>query len=1077
MKLISTMLSVAAATILTTTMTGCGDDSTSRAGGSVIHITNPKGSVTGTVQDTNGNPISGVSVYLAGQTILTDAGGIYRFNNVPATQVFDTGVTANEVSLPLSVTIAAPVGYIGATVTVRPAAQIDNAENATNGIETFVDGFIASAGTAVLPQTNTTVTGTLRDNTTGELLANQAMNFEFLAGGTNGATGQEQVQDGVDTTYAVPNYTITTDVNGSFSFASLPSDSEFTILVPGYNVNTGAFVSTDGETTVTQGNVTATKITALDTVNPFVVRVDGVINNAARGLLNDDTRNTFVVNFSETLTATELELAGNSVLLYGGAANEEVAIPFTATIDATNKVITITTTATLNDGDNVDIFFLNSDTVDTSMNPLTTGGAVAYDSTQSNYTKLQLEIFSEANTNAPAVTAEAQLSSDTSGIDDDEIIQTASDAFTDVLDETAGFQQLNSADNDTGLVIDSQERLDALATALGATGVSVSETRITFTPQGAPQYFVVVTDKSGNEKSPVGLTGLNLGTTTNVDIVNDFGVLSTGTLEIKVSDTLPVELFISDVAPTDLVTIIPVDDLGYAGTSSVITLADNVAPTTILQKSYYAGGATSGENSSGTVVNFGDGGELADANGNLTVGTPYLAVNNSLLDNLDGAGENVSTGVNPDETLEKELFELGVVDTAGTGLIYLDGTGAYDAQAIAAFNVDAQLGRKMGVAFSEDLNGTATPVFSSTGIANFTLQNDVVTNVSGQTVNADLITMDVTNVMTLANVDNLETIDYTGIADLNGNTATAATNAKVVIKDEMAPMVLLASYSSANANVVVTFNEAITLTDAAVAPAVNSVVTINGATATYNSAALTNQWTLSAGDTVLTIPAAAFATPINNGTFWTTGAVSFAYPNADYAPITNTTVIDHQPMDFSAISDTRENSWDSYTTNTGARAVTTPDFATAFDTSNFSSSTPTFGTTNTVTATQTVSFTLSQPARISDPADIFNGITPNTLGAYVIDANAVGGLADIQNAFTGIIDPAGAATPDALTNGGGDTSLTLSADRKTITLVFRTTTDLTSTLSDVVRLNADTIVSDGDTDQSLSGNGVEANAL
>lgn len=1083
MNMKKSMISMAAASLLAVGFAGCGDDSNAVTSGKSAHY-RALGSVTGTVQDTNGNPIKDVSVYLAGQTVKTDAGGVYRFNSVPATQVFDVGVTANELGEQLSVTIAAPAGYIGATVTVRPAAQIDSSTNATNGVETFIDGFIASAGTAVLPQTNTTVTGILRDNTTGEPLANKVMNFEFTAGGTNGATDQEQDQNGVETTYAVPNYTITTDANGAFSFASLPSDSEFTILVPTYTVskvntiNTDRF-DTDGETNVTLGNVTATAITALDGDAPFVYRVDGVMSNVARGLLNDDTRNTFVVHFSETLTASELELAGNSILLYAGAANKEVSIPYTATIDATSKIITITTTTVLNDGDNVDILFLNADTVDTSMNPLTTGASVAYDYSVSNYTKLQLEIFSEANTNAPAVTAEAQLGTDSSGLDDDALVQASNATFNDVLDETAGFQQLNSADNDDSAAgIDSEERLNALAVELGANSVTVSETRITFTPQGAPSYFVTVLNNAGTEKSPTALTGVNYGTSTNVNIVNDFGAIvgTTGVLEITVSDTLPVELYITDVAPTDTVVITPVDDLGYAGTDVVITLADNVAPTTILQKSYYAGGATSGDNASGTVVKYGDGGELADANGALTIGTPYLAVNNSLLDNLDGAGENVTTGVNPDQTLVKELFESGVVnnEVGGTGLIYLDGTGAYDAQAIAAFNVDAQLGRKMGVAFSEDIATLGTPTYSATGISGYAIQNDVITNVSGQTVNADLITMDVANVMTLANVQNLETIDYAGIADESNNTSTTAS---VVIKDEMAPMVLSASYTSANAALVVTFNEAIALTDAAVAPAVNSTLTVNGATATYSSAATTNQWVVSgAGNNILTIPAAAFSTPINNGLFWTAGAVSFAYPDDNYL-LGDTTVIDHQNMDFSAISDTLGNSWDSYAVNTGARAVTNPEFATAFNTSNFSSSTPTFGATDTTANTQTVVFTLSQPVRISNAADTFNGITPNGAGEYFLDGNVAGDLTKIRAAFTGVIDPAGTPTLDQLTNGGGDTSLKLSANRKTITLIFRTTTDLTSTLNDIVRLNSDVVVSDGDTSQSLAGNGIQATAL
>jgi len=1070
------MVSFVASALLVASMSGCGDGSSTsatpatgasgaNASGETQIVINPIGSVTGLVQDTNGNPIENVKVYLAGQNTITDAGGIYHFDKVAATGVADLKNQSNNV---LSITIAAPTGYIGATVTVKPQAQI----SAITTSQTFIDGFLAQAGTAVLPQINSTVTGVLRDTNTGEPLADQVMNFEFTAGGTGALTAQEQAQDGVSTTYAVPHYTIKTDANGRFKFDSLPSDSNFTILVPGYNVSANADVSTDGETSVAQGNVTATKIYALDTLSPYVVSVNGVVSNGARGVLNDDTRNTFVVNFSETLTASALELAGNSILLYAGEQDKETSLPFTATIDTTNKAVTIITSATLNDGDYVDIYFLNADTVDTSLNSLTsTGTAIAYDSNKANYTKLQLEIFTETNTNAPAVTAEAQMSKDVTGEDDNKAIQLSSDSFNDVLDETAGFQQLN--------VPEAGPRLNELAMELGATGVTVDKTRVTFTPQGAPQYFVYVSDKDGNDKSPATVGGVALATSTNIEIINDFGVLSAGTLEIKVSDVNPVEIYLTNVEPTDKVTIIPVDDLGYAGTASVITLVDNVSPTTVLQTSYYDANKTSGDNASGAVVKFGDGGELADASGALTVGTPYLAINNSLLDNLDAAGENVSTGINPDLSLKKELFESGVVDIENTGLIYLNGASAYDAQAIATFNTDAKLARKMGVAFSENIASAGTPfVNSTTGISNFAIQNNVETTVNGIVRKSDLITMDVANVMTLANANNLEVIDYTGITDEANNAATSATNAKVVIKDEMAPMVLSAAYSSSSATMVITFNEAISLTDSAVAPAVNSVVEINGATATYDATATENVWVLSASNTVLTIPASAFTSSINIATFWSTAGFSYAYPDNNYGEGSSTD-LNHQLMDFSAISDVHGNSWDSYATRTeDLSEVANPEFATAFKTSIFGANAPAFTATTTTSSTQTIEWTFSHPVRISEASDIFNvanGTTMNGSNEYSITD-----IVKIAEAFIAVQTPdaAGAGTEDALISNSSDaSSLILSTDRKTITLRFRTATlNLTSATGDIVRLNAKIIVSEGDTAQDLAINGLRATA-
>ena len=1070
MKIESKLISLAAATLLVASMSGCDGLSTndsktlSTTTSTTQHIENPKGSVTGLVQDTNGNPLAGVNVYLAGETTTTDAGGQYRFTDIPVTntksQAGDTGHQA------LSVTIAAPAGYIGATVTVTPMAQLDNAETdgAANGVETFVDGYIASAGVAVLPATNSTVNGVLRDAATGEALANKTVNFEFTVGGTAGTIAQEQEQNGVTTSYAVSTYTATTNTDGSFSFDALPTDSEFKLLIPGYTTNT--IFTTNDEDVVTLGNVQATAIVAHDDIRPFVTMVNGVITDGPRALLNDDTRNTFVVNFSETLDSDALELAGNSLLLYAGSTTLS-SIPFTASIDDAKKAITITTSAVLHDGDKVDILFLNADTVDTSGNLLSLNGAIGYDSVAGNYTKLQLQIFVEANTNAQSVTGTSQLAKDELGLDDDEAVQAKSDAFADVLDENTGFQQLNSAD--------AEARLNELAQALGAAGTTVSQSRIEFTPSVAYAYLVSVADHAGNAKPQGNIDGVVNATTTNVMVESDFS--GTATAMIKVSDVNPVEIYLSNVAPRDVVTITPMDSLAYTGTPSIVTLKDNVPPTTVLQKSYYAGGATSGDNSSGTVVQFGDGGELADANGGLTVGTPYLAINNSLLDNLNAGGKSVSTGVNPDQTLKKELYESSVVDALGTGLIYLDGAAAYDAQAIKAFNTDAQLGRKMGVAFSEnvDLN-SITPVFSGTTPVNgWTVNNDVTTNVSGQTVDVDLIDMDVSNVMRLANTDHLTHIQYAGIKDEAGNAASNATNAAVVIKDEMAPLVLSAAYNVTSANVVITFNEPIELTDAAVAPAVNSVVTLNGASAVYSATAVANQWSLNAEKTVLTIPFGGFNAPINNGTFWAAGGFNYAYPDDNYG-VGVTTALDHRLMDFSAISDVHHNSWDSYGAKTGARAVENPRFATAQITSIFGANTPTFGSTDTVTNTQTVTWSFTHPVRVSDPADIFYNVTPNSAGEYFLNGEIDTDLAKILDAFTGQINPpAGNIVP--LTNGGGDTSLKLSADKKTLTLKFRTDTiDLQSGSNDIVRLNTKSIVSEGDTDQSLTTAGLKANA-
>ncbi len=113
-----------------------GSTSTATTGPGFDRVSDPTGSVTGLVQDTNGNPIEGASVYLAGQMASTDAGGVYFFQSVPA--VLTTGMDDGLGGAPagvLLVSIVPPSSYLGATVTVTPFAQIDGSPNDSAGVD------------------------------------------------------------------------------------------------------------------------------------------------------------------------------------------------------------------------------------------------------------------------------------------------------------------------------------------------------------------------------------------------------------------------------------------------------------------------------------------------------------------------------------------------------------------------------------------------------------------------------------------------------------------------------------------------------------------------------------------------------------------------------------------------------------------------------------------------------------------------------------------------------------------------------------------------------------------------------
>jgi trimeric autotransporter adhesin len=653
----------------TTNTTGTDTTTNTTADNEFTRVSNPTGKVVGLVQNTNGMPIVGATVYLAGQNTTTDEGGNYLFSDIPVTAVSGANETGHN---PLSITISASSDYVGATVTVTPKAQIDG--GADKSEETFIDGFMAQAGTAVLPSLNATVTGRLEYKSSEASIANQAISLDFVSVNSIGAN-VAQTQNGVQTTYATTNYTTTTDADGFFTLSNLPNDTVLTYIVPNYVVDgeenqQGAAtttVTTNDETSLINiGDLQVSKIENTDDVSPIVVGVDGLIQKgfevAAPAMFDDDVKGdvkNFVVRFSEPLNTDLID--SNSVIVKTGLSRsnmQDESVTVTASSD--KKSLTLATTADLAEGTLIDINFLRADFQDTNGNSLALNSIdvantedLQYDSygvnnASTKVVTLQLQIFKELNTDAQTITVRSQLTLDETGSDDNDLVQAKSIAFNDVLDGEAGFQQLNANDDDdTANGSDAAERLSALATALGAGVVKTDAARINFTPTSAASYTVKVTSSTGAAKAQANVFsgGIADGNkVTNANYVSDFTQSSNDNImTITTDDNSVVEIYLSNVVAGDIVTLTPLDDLGYPGIAQTIPLADNVAPTTILQNSYDASGAaTTRHNGASTVVQYGDGGELSQNSGTLTIGTPYLALNASLLDNKTAAGDTVS---------------------------------------------------------------------------------------------------------------------------------------------------------------------------------------------------------------------------------------------------------------------------------------------------------------------------------------------------------------------------------------------------------------------------------------------------
>ncbi len=1024
---LSGAIKLALATTMVFSLSGClieGSESVSTSGGSVTQVTNPTGTVIGHVQDTNGNPLAGVSIYLAGATATTDAGGNYSFADVGVINA----ASANEDTghSPLSITIAAPDGYLGSTVTVSPNAQIDGVQTdaALDSTATvFVDGFLAQAGTAVLPALSSSVSGVLRDDSTEEAIGGMVIRLDLEDAGT-GDSDQQQGHDGVDSSFATSTYTTTTAADGSFSFIGLPDDSEMRFMIEGYDTG-GATVSTEDESVFFYGNLFASKILAIDTENPYVTSVDGAMDDNPTGILNDDITGVagsdIVINFSETIDSTLID--ANSVVVWDDANGYQTTA--TAALATDGMSMTVTTPAAIDPGAIVHIFLLVPDFADSSGNVLTTAAAVDYDSDRSadsgaQYVRLALLVFSEANLDAPAVITLHQQFEDTLGDDDDEAVQSSNSVFMDVDDFTVGFQQLNSADDDDSNGNDAAERLSDLSTELGAGAVETDVARIGFTPTGAASYVLEVQDGSGVTLDPDAGDYAIADSSSNVTVTGD----SPTEIFFTVDDLNDVFAISDSMEPGYTVILTPVDDLGHRGTSQSQVLADQVEPTTIVQNSYGVGPSN---DAVVTSFDFGDGGQQASV-GAQTIGTPYLNITPQLLDNLDSAGDDKSiVGVNnDDDSLIYELHEFNTVDATNCNVdtpCVDPASGIYDATAYAAMDV----ARRMSVAMSEDGELTGTdPAYSGTAgvLSNWAVHNDVTVSdetVVPTTVNADLVDMDVSNVFTLA-ADDGSDIDYTGalqdtatIPNVAGTLADA--NPRVVVRDAMPPMVTSAIYSGTD--IVINFNEAVVPTTAA---------SISIGTITFNLSQETVDAHV-AGSATLTIPATDANWIADSGSTGNYGWLEVGVDNLavwEYDDGAGAGVAYHGVLDTASIEDANENNWDA-----DSAGITVPYFAYASTVDTL------FGLTE---GSTDADWTAAGVATVNTL------LTFTFTGTHAIDMSSLGVAADATGMTAAEIDAAFAFGGGATSTIGANSIASLSLNRKTLTVTIEVfTADLNPT--------------------------------
>jgi len=408
---------VALAVVLSLGLAACGDSdgdaNTSNSvvednGGNTSGQAQGTGSVQGTVLDTNGLPVMGATVSLAGSTVTTDASGYYHFTSVPLSGV-DGSNDPNGASA-YTVTITGPEGYANAQVSVTTNnIQIDSGNNGDNNDTTtangeqitWFDGFLAQAETANLPMFSSTVTGVLRNCDTGAALpAGVKVALDFTGIDTTGTN------TGTNVNIGVPTFTTTTDASGLFSFDALPTDSDFTLAVEGYAADTAgslpgsateavvANITTTSEGIINNiGDLNVCMITSNDGIAPYIASVDSTINTNTGegyswGVLSQGIDGTggIVLRFNEALDQSLINTAAvvvtSQVDFSDLSAGEKIEAVESAVVADDGLSMTITLATALPEKTKFSVWMPRHEYQDTSANRLVTGDSsgTEYDS-------------------------------------------------------------------------------------------------------------------------------------------------------------------------------------------------------------------------------------------------------------------------------------------------------------------------------------------------------------------------------------------------------------------------------------------------------------------------------------------------------------------------------------------------------------------------------------------------------------------------------------------------------------------------------------------------------------------------
>lgn len=895
-----------------------------------IKIASVPATVSGIVRDTNGNGIEGASVAIVGnEAVLTDTTGAYIIEEVRVTGFNldqDDAVSADGLTVTVNVE-----GYMAAMLTVEINSAnvafnnttIDGLENGNaDAVATAVqEGVAVAVHAAILPKLGSGIIGVLRNDETGEPIANAKIALDYLA-----YTDYEySLHEG--TVLGAQSLVTMTDATGAFVFENLPVDSSFRMDIEGWE-NSQRTVSTTSEDIVLNlGDWNVEKITSSDDTKPLVKSVNRVYSDASTGLLDDDAygdaaTNGITIHFTEALaTIQDLEtlVDENSVTVIlnseGGVVLPSIADIQNVALAADGKSLYFETVLPIPENTVFDILLLRPDFEDMAGNTLNydSDEKPSYDSIQTtnaaSYVKLRLKTYKE-----PVKTGDDVI----------DFAQVAETATTELHNVNFTFASVIQDENSQLNSEEATARLASLGNEItqASTYVNTSTAQTTFTIPAAvasASGYQIEVYRDGEVESSVAV------------IVKDNVV--TGLVKEYDADEVVTATF-SDAEHNDVVRVTAYNDFDMLLSSIEVILKDQVAPTTVLQTSYLNTTANLGDGV--TAINYGNGGELTQSADGINPVIPVLAITPRLLTPQTG---NVlySDSQSPWIDLSAIINPEGADDTVNLS----DGNDkkSYDKAGYKAWEIGS---RRIGVAFSENIvavtDATPTTTAVTSALSGWTVQNDVTVNDAGIGIDSvDLYTFTVDNVLTLANTDHAREIDFTGVIadEVNGNVSAAINNAKVVLNDRTPALITEADYNGEA--FVITFNEAVLLQ-------VNDVFDIDGfygPSATVTIAQLDN----------VTNVGNVYTIPMTDVTLNTSKATLYAAFNRAIATTAAPTPTKLTLLSSQTVEDVQGNKWSDWTdlsevTNNG---VATPLFIAE-------TSIPPFGnavTSTTFTATST----------------------------------------------------------------------------------------------------------------------------